>query len=201
MTKAKMRLRVWLLVAALGFWPQTEAAQQTAAPAAKEVLLSVDAAQSKAHFAVDTTLHDVHGTFNVSSGRIEFDPQTGKADGAIVVFATSGDTGNGSRDEKMHKEVLESAKFPEATFKPTRVEGTVSLSGASEFKLRGVLKVHGGEHEVVADVHAEFSTGHWKGTAKFDVPFIEWKMKDPSNFLLKVKPIVHVEVELAGEVK
>ena len=117
------------------------------------------------------------------------------------LFATSGDSGNSSRDEKMHKEVLESAKFPEATFKPTRVEGAVSLTGASDFKLRGVLKVHGSDHEVVADVHAEFSGGHWKGTAKFDVPFVEWKMKDPSNFLLKVKPVVHVEVDLAGGVK
>jgi hypothetical protein len=30
---------------------------------------------------------------------------------------------------------------------------------------------------------------------------VKWGIKDPSNFLLKVKPVVNVELELAGDVK
>src|SRR5271156_390087 len=90
-----------------------------AVAAAKEVALSVDAGQCKAHYEVDTTVHTVHGTFSVKSGNVQFDTQSGKAGGLIVVSATSGDSGNSSRDEKMHKEVLESWKFGEATFRPT----------------------------------------------------------------------------------
>ena len=65
-------------------------------------------------------------------------------------------------------------------------------------RLQGVLLLHGGEHEIVALVHAELAGDHWKGTAKFDVPYIEWSIKDPSSWMLKVKPVVHVELDLAG---
>jgi polyisoprenoid-binding protein YceI len=189
---------------ALAFGVAVAAARASGAGAQKSqtttgnVTLTVDPAQTKVQYTVDTTLHMVHGTFNVKSGTVQFDPQTGKADGAIVVLATSGESGNTSRDERMHKEILETLKFPDATFKPTQVDGQVSLNSPSDFKLKGVFNVHGGDHDVVADVHTEFTGDHWKGTAKFDVPYIQWGIKDPSNFFLKVKPVVHVEVELIG---
>jgi polyisoprenoid-binding protein YceI len=99
----------------------------------------------------------------------------------------------------MHKEILQTAKYPDAIFRPAQVEGKVALTGASDVKLRGVLLLHGGEHEIVADVHAEMAGDHWTGRAKFDVPYIQWGIKDPSNWLLKVKPVVNVELEMAGK--
>ena len=100
----------------------------------------------------------------------------------------------------MHKEILQTAKYPDAIFRPAQVEGKVALTGASDVKLRGVLLLHGGEHEILADVHAELAGDHWTGTAKFDVPYIQWGIKDPSNWLLKVKPVVNVELDMAGKV-
>jgi polyisoprenoid-binding protein YceI len=170
-----------------------------AAPAAThEIALSLDPAQTKLHFNVDSTLHMVHGSFAVKSGSLQFDPQTGKASGAIVVNAVSGESGNNSRDQRMHKEILETWKFAEATFRPSQIDGQVSLTAPSDFKVKGVITLHGTDHELVAEVHSEFTSDHWKGTAKFDVPYIQWGIKDPSNFLLKVKPVVNVELELAG---
>jgi polyisoprenoid-binding protein YceI len=166
-----------------------------------ETVLAMDPDQSKVHFSVESTLHTVHGTFNLKNGTIHFDPESGKAGGEVTVYATSGDSGNDSRNAKMHKEVLETPKFPEAVFRPMQIEGKVTKTGSSDVKLRGVILLHGREHEIVVPVHAELTADHWKGTASFDVPYIQWGMKDPSNWLLKVKPVVHVQMEAQGSAK
>ena len=174
---------------------------QAAQAAVHEIALTLDPAQTRLHFSVDSTLHMVHGTFAVKSGSLQFDPQTGKVSGSIVVNAVSGETGNNSRDQRMHKEILETWKFAEATFRPSHIDGQVSLTASSDFKLKGIITLHGTDHELVVDVHSEFTGDQWKGTAKFDVPYTKWGIKDPSNFLLKVKPVVNVELELAGSTK
>jgi polyisoprenoid-binding protein YceI len=176
-------------------------AQQAAAASVSEVVVRLDPAQSKVHFTVDSTLHTVHGTFALKSGTVHFDPVTGKADGEIVVFATSGESGNSSRDNRMHKEILETAKYPDMVFRPKQVEGKVTSSGASDVKLHGVFSIHGTDHELTALVHTDLNGGHWKGTGTFEVPYIQWGIKDPSNFLLKVKPVVNVELEMSGDVQ
>jgi polyisoprenoid-binding protein YceI len=175
--------------------------RQAVQAAAQELVLSLDQSQSKVNYMVDSTLHTVHGTFNLKSGVLRIDPATGKAAGEIIVYATSGDSGNSSRDEKMHKTVLESAKYNEIVFRPTQVDGKLAVSGPCDVKLRGVFSLHGGDHDLVVPVHAEISGDHWRGTTTFEVPYIQWGLKDPSNFLLKVKPNVDIELELAGPLK
>jgi hypothetical protein len=83
-------------------------------------------------------------------------------------------------------------------FHPSQVEGKVASSGPSDVKVRGTLSVHGADHEITALVHAEFSASTWKGSASFDVPYVEWGIKNPSNFWLKAGKVVGIEVEMAG---
>jgi polyisoprenoid-binding protein YceI len=173
---------------------------QAVESAVQEVSLSLDLAKSKVHWTVDSTLHMVHGTFNLKNGNLRFDPETGKASGEIIVLVISGESGNSSRDEKMHKEVLQSSRYPEAIFKASQVEGHVARTGASDVRLHGTLSLHGSDHELVVPVHAELANDQWKGTAKFEIPYIQWGLKDPSNFLLKVKPVVNVELEMSGPI-
>jgi len=174
---------------------------QRSSPGVQEIVLELDPARSKLHYTVDSTLHTVHGTFNLKSGTVYFDPESGKSGGEISVFATSGESGNSSRDERMHKEILESSKYPDFIFRPLQVEGRVALAGPSDVKLRGVMLLHGEEHELVVSVHAELAADHWKGTTKFEVPYIQWGLKDPSSWLLKVKPVVHIELEITGKAR
>jgi polyisoprenoid-binding protein YceI len=176
-------------------------ATQSAQMAAQEVALTVDPARSKISWNVDSTMHMVHGTFALKAGSIHFDQSSGRAGGEIVVSAMSGESGNTSRDEKMHKEVLESGKYPDAIFRPSKIEGKVSSSESSDVKVHGTLLLHGSSHEIVVPLHSELTAEIWKGTGKFEVPYIAWGLKNPSNFLLKVQPVVIVEVEMAGTVK
>jgi len=177
--------------------PQLEAT----ALASPAITLTLDAAQSKVRWTVPTTLHTVHGTFAVTSGSLRFDPDSGKASGEVVVNTKSGESGNNSRDARMHKEILETQKFPDAVFHPTQIEGKVAPSGPSDVKVHGTFSVHGSDHEITALVHAELSGHTWKGTGKFDVPYKAWGVKDPSNFFLKVNHVVAVEIEMAGSLQ
>jgi polyisoprenoid-binding protein YceI len=201
----RARTRTVAALAVLGFVLFLAAAplsrpQGTAAPVS-EIVLTLDPAQSIVHWTVDSSLHMVHGTFALKSGNLHFDPETGKAGGEIVVAATSGESGNHSRDARMHKEILETPRYPEVIFRPTQVEGKVSQAGASDVRLNGVFSIHGADHDLTALVHAELTGDRWTGTSKFEVPYVKWGIQNPSNFLFKVKPVVNVELEMSGEVK
>ena len=50
-------------------------------------------------------------------------------------------------------------------------------------------------------MQAALKEDQWNRTASFEVPYIEWGLKNPSNFLLKVKPVVDVQLDLAGSVR
>src|ERR1700749_5023097 len=90
----------------------------------------VHPAQSSVKFTLGDVLHTVRGTFKVKHGDLRIDP-SGRMSGEIVVDATSGDSSNGMRDRKMHKEVLESERYPEISFRPDRIEGPSPSSGNS----------------------------------------------------------------------
>jgi hypothetical protein len=174
------------------------APQSPAAATAKGIVLTVDPSQSTVRYSVSSSLHTVHGTFAVKRGTLRLDGVTGKAAGEIVVDAASGESGSNSRDKKMHKEVLESARFTDIVFRPDHVEGAVPPQGTASAQLHGVCVLHGSEHEMTVPVRAELNAGKWKGTAMFSVPYNDWGLKNPGNFLLKVDHAVDVEVDMAG---
>jgi len=159
--------------------------------------LMVDPAKTSASITLDATLHTVHGKFLLRRGDLRFDPVNGKVSGEIVFDATSGKTANDGRDHKMHKDVLESAKFPDISFRPDRVEGKVSDSGTSTVQVHGQFGIHGTEHELTVSVEVHLERDHWKASTHFEVPYVQWGMKNPSNLFLHVGD--SVKVEFVGE--
>jgi len=184
-------------LAVLSALPQ-HAAPQTSTG---ELVLVVDPAASKVHWTLDSSLHTVHGTFALKSGTLHVELASGKAGGEIVADATSGNSGNDGRDKKMHKEVLESGRFAEVVFRPDRVEGKITTQGACSVRIHGMFVLHGSEHELTIPVQAELGADHWSGSAKFDIPYVEWGLKNPSNFLLKANHAVNIELELKGSLQ
>jgi polyisoprenoid-binding protein YceI len=189
-----------LLLSAGSQLPALAQTQATARDSAKMLVLAVDPAASKVHWTLGSTLHTVHGTFAVRSWSINVDEATGKASGEIVVDASSGESGNDGRDKKMHKEIIESGKYPSISFRPDRVDGNVVTGGLTKAKIHGIFSLHGVDHELTVPFEAELMADRWKGAAKFTVPYIDWGLKSPSNFFLKADPTVDVQLELAGTV-
>jgi len=166
---------------------------------AQETVVRLDPAQTKVEFSVGSTLHTVHGTFKLKSGEVRFNQASGKASGAIVVAATSGDTANDGRDKKMHGKVLESEKFPEIVFTPNKVNGKIAPQGTSEVEVAGLFRLHGQDHDLTMTVAVEPRAGNQvQATTHFGVPYIKWGLKSPNTFLLKVDDTVNVEIHAAG---
>src|SRR5208337_2025284 len=99
-------------------------------------------------WTLGATAHTVHGTFHLKRGSLVVDTATGKTSGEIVADATSGASGNDSRDKKMHQDVLESGRFSEVVFRPDSIVGKVALQGESKVQLHGTFVLHGTEHEI-----------------------------------------------------
>jgi polyisoprenoid-binding protein YceI len=151
-------------------------------------------ARTSVEFMVESTLHTVHGTFTLKHGTLRLDPNTGSVTGELVVDANSGDSGSEGRDHRMAREILESAKYPEIVFRPDRMEGTLAAQGKSQVKLHGAFSIHGAQHDVTAPVEAQAVAGGYDATARFEIPYVEWGMKNPSTFILRVNKTVTVTV-------
>ena len=201
--QTRLKPLLYLCAALLVALPILIALPQHAAPrpAASSIVFTIDPAQSTVQWTLGSSLHTVHGTFALKSGSLKIDPATGKASGEIVVDAGSGESGNDGRDKKMHKDVLESGKFAEVIFRPDSISGKIETQGDSTVQIHGIFGLHGSEHELTVPAQANIAGDHWAGSAKFSVPFIQWGLKNPSTWLLKVDHSVNVELELKGSVQ
>jgi polyisoprenoid-binding protein YceI len=140
----------------------------------------------------------VHGTFAFKKGSIHLSPESGKISGEIILDATSAKTGIDARDHKMHTEIIESDKYPEISFVPDRVEGKIAAQGKSAVQVHGVFTMRGVQHEMTVPTDVDISADHWQATSHFAIPYVQWGMKNPSNFFLHVKDTVQVEAKLGG---
>ncbi len=164
-------------------------------PAAGAMSLNLDPAKTKVQFTLHDVLHTVHGTFQLKSGSIRFDPDSGNASGQIRVDVTSGESGSEARDRRMHKEILQSQRYPLATFTPDHVDGKLAPQGQSQIDVHGMFNIHGADHELTMHFQIERMGDQYIASTHFAIPYVEWGMKNPSNFLLKVDKTVDVDVQ------
>ncbi|MGH9684439.1 MAG: YceI family protein [Candidatus Acidiferrales bacterium] len=168
---------------------------------AQDTTLNLDPAQTRIEFTLGATMHTVHGTFKLKSGQIRFNPKTGKASGAVIVDATTGDTDNSSRDKKMHREVLESLKFGEIIFTPDRVQGAIASTGISQVDVHGNFRLHGQDHPLTMTFAVAPSAGNQlQATTHFAIPYVTWGLKNPSTFILHVSDTVDITIHATGHI-
>lgn len=162
---------------------------------AASVTLDLDPAKTEIQFTLHDVLHTVHGTFKLKRGSLQFDPDSGKASGEIVVDVVSGASGSDARDRRMHKDILQSPRYPEAIFTSDHVDGKLPTEGQSQIDVHGIFKIHGAEHELTLHFQVQRSGADYIASTRFPIPFVQWGMKDPSNFVLKVDKTVDMEIK------
>ena len=79
---------------------------------------------------------------------------------------------------RMHANVLESARYPDIAFRPDR-----------------------GTHEMLMKVKTHIEQQQLTAAISFTVPYVKLGMKDPSNFLLKVKDVVDIDIQTTAHIK
>ncbi len=184
-----MKTRILILALALCFLPLAMAQQQT---------FNVNPGSSSVGFALTGTGHEVHGTFRVANGSIQFDRSAAKMSGTVVVSAASGDSGDKGRDKNMHQQVLDVEHYADITFQPQSYSGTLAASGDSTIQVSGTFTLHGTPHDLTVPMQVHIEGQNLTAKGSFLVPYVKWGLKDPSIFVLKVAKEVHIDLNLAG---
>ncbi len=173
----------------------------TPAARAQVTTVEIDPAQTKITFSLSGTMHTVHGRFTLKSGTIRFDTSTGKMEGEAIADATSGESGNGGRDARMHREILESAKFPEIVFTPVQMTGRLAETGDSNLQISGRFRLLGQDHDVTLPVDVTAEGRNLQIAAHINIPYVQWGLKNPSNFFLRVSETVAIEIHAVGRLQ
>ncbi|HEX4497215.1 MAG TPA: YceI family protein [Thermoanaerobaculia bacterium] len=169
--------------------------------AAATYTFELDPATTKVEFTFGATLHTVDGMMRAKGGTVRIDPETNAASGRFVLDATSAQTGNSRRDQKMHEKILESQLYPEIAFEVQRVSGHLEPVGRSEIELSGILEMHGTKLPMAMPVVATSDGTHVTGTGMMIVPYLKWGLRDPSFFILRVEKEVRIKITAIGSLK
>jgi len=170
------------------------------AAAASDTRLDFDPAQTSVEFTLADVLHTVHGNFKLKEGSLHFDPALSTLDGRVVVDAGSGRSGNDTRDRRMHREILESMRFPEVVFSPSRFTGEFHAERDSLLTVHGAFRLHGADHEIDIPVKVHPSPEGYAIDAQFPLPYVAWGLKNPSTFLLRVGDTVTIKIHALARV-
>ena len=153
---------------------------------------------SEVKMTLKTTHELVNGTFHIQSGQLELDRSAARMSGSVVVLAGSGKTGNGSRDKKMNKDILEVEHHATVAFEPHSYAGDIAPSGDSTIQVTGIFTLLGTPHEITIPILVHLEGASATAKAHFVVPYIQWGLKDPSFLFWKADKDVAIDLFLAG---
>ncbi len=165
---------------------------------AQHQTFNINPDSSTVTFTLSSTHEVTNGTFRVAKGTVNFDPASPNLSGLIDVSADSGNSGNTSRDKKMTTQILEAAKFSDVTFVPQTYTGTLAPTGDSTLQVTGIFTLHGAPHTITVPMQLHIDGAKCTAKTHFEVPYVQWGLKDPSIFILKVAKQVDINLTLVG---
>lgn len=183
------------------------AASPTVSTATETQRLILTLEQSEARYRVREQLanrslpSDAVGVTTAVSGQIvlETDGTVIPAESRFVVDLSTLRSDSDRRDNYIHRNTLETARFPTAEFVPTEVRGLpnpLPTSGDVTFQLIGDLTLHGVTRPVTWDVTARIERQTLAGSATTQVRFDDFNMMQPRvPILLSVEDTVQIELD------
>jgi polyisoprenoid-binding protein YceI len=165
---------------------------------AQHQTFTINPDSSQVAFSLSGTGHHVQGTFHVKSGSIDFDRSAQTISGSVVVAAGSGESGDKGRDKNMNSTVLDVAQFAEVSFVTRSYQGTIAASGDSTVQVSGVFTLHGTPHDLTVPMQLHIDGANVTAKGHFTVPYVQWGLKDPSVFILKVAKEVGIDLTFVG---
>jgi len=168
---------------------------------ARGIDIKIDPATTVIHWTLGDVLHTVRGTFKLKSGLVHLYPETGAVTGSVVVDATSGESGNSMRDQVMHSKILESSRYPTITFLPRHLNSKFDPNQEQALTVDGMLNLHGQDHPLQLTVRVHPASGPITLNTHFTVPYVQWGLKDPSTFVLRVDKDVSIDIEATAQLK
>lgn len=164
----------------------------------RRAVIELEPTNSEIDFNLDGFPHEVHGKFKVVSGKIDVDPASGELSGLIVVDTASSDSGNHLRDAEMRNSILEVQRYPQITFIPSHCQQAVALPDGFHGPVRGTLSLYGVKHESEIDSQVSLEGDEVKVSGHFVVSYVDWDLKDPSLWFLRVSKQVALDVYAQG---
>ncbi|CAG0935282.1 Protein YceI [Thermoflexales bacterium] len=140
----------------------------------------IDAAQSEAGYEVGETFFQ-DNRFATAIGRtsaiagdvlVDFAQPANSQLGTLVIDISQLTSDEGRRDNYIRNNGLESARYPEATFKPTKIEGLPASAQPGDeltFKVTGELTVKETTKPVTFDVTLKTGENQLSGTATTEI--------------------------------
>jgi polyisoprenoid-binding protein YceI len=148
--------------------------------------------------------NDAVGTTGAVTGQISLRPEGTVVSEAskISVDLRELATDRSMRDNFIKQNTLQTSQFPFAEFVPTRVEGLPSplpASGEHDFRLVGLMTVHGVQKEVTWDVTAARDGAQLEGQAATTVTFGDFGMTQPRvPLVLSIVDEIRLELDLVA---
>jgi polyisoprenoid-binding protein YceI len=121
-----------------------------AAPVLASDTYTIDKGHSSVEFKVRHFASKVNGRFGDFEGTIQADPAKPEASSVTFTIKTASiDTNNGKRDDDLRSpNFFDASKFPEITFKSSKMTAT----GKDQYAVTGTLTMHGVSKEVTLPV-------------------------------------------------
>ena len=81
------------------------------------------------------------------------------------------------------------------------VRSAVPVTANFAIQVAGTFTIHGGRHDLTLSLPIVVKNTAIEAHTKFDVPYVDWGMKNPSTLFLKVDKSVQISIAAVGELQ